>query len=208
MQWYQWLTFLALAWCLINLLIIIIRLILLGPPKDYSKKRGDIKNAVRYSLTGAMSPLKKESAYLNLPTYTAGLLYHFGTFLSIFIFFLIIFNIPVTGDLLRYILAAFLVITGLCGTGILIKRLIKKNLRALSNPDDYISNILVTVFQFITAALMITGSILPSYYILSSVLLFYLPVGKLKHTVYFFAARYHLGFFYGWRGVWPPKQKM
>ena len=31
-----------------------------------------------------------------------------------------------------------------------------------------------------------------------------MTVGKLKHVVYFFAARYHLGFFYGWRNVWPP----
>jgi hypothetical protein len=32
----------------------------------------------------------------------------------------------------------------------------------------------------------------------------YIPAGKLRHTVYFFAARYHLGYFFGWRGVWPP----
>ena len=33
-----------------------------------------------------------------------------------------------------------------------------------------------------------------------------MPLGKLRHAVYYFAARYHLGFFYGWRNVWPNKE--
>lgn len=96
-------------------------------------------------------------------------------------------------------------LTGLSGLGILIKRMIKKELKALSNPDDFISNILVTAFQFITALVLYNGQYFPVYFIIVSALLLYLPLGKLKHTIYFFAARYHLGFFYGWRGVWPPK---
>ena len=46
--------------------------------------------------------------------------------------------------------------------------------------------------------------VLPSYYLTYSLLMLYIPIGKLRHTVYFFAARYHLGYFFGWRGVWPP----
>jgi nitrate reductase gamma subunit len=87
-----------------------------------------------------------------------------------------------------------------------MKRMAKQQMRALSNPDDYISNLLVTVFQFVTALVLIDGSIIPSYFILASVLLLYVPLSKLKHTIYFFAARYHLGYFFGWRNVWPPKQ--
>jgi hypothetical protein len=34
-----------------------------------------------------------------------------------------------------------------------------------------------------------------------------MPLGKLRHVVYYFAARYHLGFFYGWRNVWPNHEK-
>jgi hypothetical protein len=41
------------------------------------------------------------------------------------------------------------------------------------------------------------------YFIIAAVLWLYFPVGKLRHVVYFFAARYHLGFFFGRRGVWP-----
>ena len=114
---------------------------------------GKERTAVAYSFTGAMSPLKKESAFLHLPTYSAGLIYH----------------------------------------------------RGLSSPDDYISNILVTIFQFTTALVILIPSCEPVYYFFTGLLLPYFPLGKLKHAVYFFAARYHLGVFFGHRNVWPPK---
>ena len=204
MNWYIGLTYFSLAICLGSCLYHLIRLVSLGKPTDYSQKKGNIGAATRYSFTGAMSPVKKESAYLHLPTYTAGLLYHIGTFLSIFLFCLFLFKIVPQGWL-QWGIIGFLMLTGLSGLGILIKRMIKKELKALSNPDDFISNILVTAFQFITALVLYNGQYFPVYFIIVSALLLYLPLGKLKHTIYFFAARYHLGFFYGWRGVWPPK---
>jgi hypothetical protein len=179
-------------------------LISLGKPKDYSQKKGDTNTAIAYSITGAMSPKKKESAFLHLPTYTAGLFYHFGTFLSILLFILFLFKIFPQGYL-KWGIIGLLIITGVSGLGILIKRISKKELMALSNPDDFISNMLVTLFQLTTALALYNGTYLPIYFIVTSALLLYLPIGKLKHTIYFFAARYHLGFFYGWRGVWPPK---
>jgi len=93
-----------------------------------------------------------------------------------------------------------------CGIGILIKRLLKKGLRDLSNPDDYLSNLLVTGFQLMTGIVLLWNQAYPAYFILSSLLLLYFPLSKLKHAIYFFAARYHLGFFFGWRGIWPPKK--
>jgi len=204
MNWYIGLTYFSLAICFGSCLYHLIRLINLGNPTDYSSKLGNVGAATRYSYTGAMSPVKKESAYLHLPTYAAGLLYHFGTFLSIFLFLLFLFKIVPQGWFQLGIIG-FLTITGLSGLGILIKRMIKKELLALSNPDDFISNILVTAFQLVTALALFNGQYFPVYFIIVSALLLYLPLGKLKHTIYFFAARYHLGFFYGWRGVWPPK---
>ena len=92
--------------------------------------------------------------------------------------------------------------------------MIKKELRSLSNPDDFISNLLVTLFQIFTLLVISTPlllssyrpTVLKSYYLIFTLLMLYLPVGKLRHTVYFFAARYHLGYFFGKRGVWPPGQ--
>lgn len=204
MEWYHWLAIISALICLSSLVIHGLRVVRYGAPKDYSKKIGDTNKAIRYAYTGSMSPVKKESAFLYLPTYTAGILYHIGTFLSLFLFILFLFNIYPQG-LLANIVTALLVITGLSGIGILIKRMSKQQLRALSNPDDYISNILVSLVQLMTAITVIKPDLSMVYFVLISILFLYLPLGKLKHTVYFFAARYHLGFFYGWRGVWPPK---
>lgn len=204
MEWYYWLVLGSLSICLISLLVHLIRLVKLGKPKDFSKPTGDMNAAMKYAFTGSMSPTKKESAFLHLPTYTAGIFYHLGTFLSIFLFLLILIGQQFQGWL-KWFIIGFLIISSLSGLGIFIKRLAKQELRALSNPDDYISNLFVTLFQFFTALVVFNPVFLPGYLIETSLLLLYLPLGKLKHTIYFFAARYHLGYFFGWRGVWPPQ---
>jgi hypothetical protein len=181
-----------------------VRLIRKGKPNDLSRRRGSIGPAVRYAFTGAMSPIKKESAYLHLPTYTAGLMFHAGTFLSLILFPFLLFGLK-PDPILGKIMAVILVATGISGLGILIKRIWLPKMRQLSNPDDYISNLLVSVVHLVTASMLLNGSFDAIYFLIASVLFLYLPVGKLRHTVYFFAARYHLGFFYGWRGTWPPK---
>ncbi len=204
MIWYQWVAIIAFFICLLSCVYHFYRIISLGNPPEYARRAGHIGKAVRYSFTGAMSPKVKESAYMHMPTYIAGIIYHIGTFLAILLFFLHIFNIWLHGWM-NWAVVAIMGISVICGIGILIKRLTKHELRALSNPDDYISNILVTDFQLITMLLYIDANFGPAYYIIVSLLLLYFPLGKLKHAVYFFAARYHLGYFYGWRGVWPPK---
>ena len=77
-------------------------------------------------------------------------------------------------------------------------------------PDDFISTSLVTLFLLMTTLNLIlptVSAVNTIYYICSILLLLYLPLGKLRHVVYYFAARYHLGFFYGWRNVWPNHEK-
>ncbi len=205
MYWYHWITLGSLGICLINFLFHSLRLIRLGKPKDFSSPAGKIAPSVQYSFTGAMNPLKKESARLHLPTYFAGIIYHLGTFLSIALFFLVCADVNLP-DILTFPIITFLLLSFSCGIGILIKRIVKKEIRDLSSPDDYISNLLVTFFQFVTGYVLVWHQLYPVYFLLSSLLLIYFPLGKLKHAIYFFAARYHLGFYYGWRGIWPPKK--
>jgi hypothetical protein len=202
MMWYHYLTFIALLICLIGLSFHLIRLVRLGAPVDYSRRRGDVTPAIAYSFVGAMSPTKKESAYLHLPTYAAGLLYHIGTFTSVILLFVYLLEIEV-GGIVRWALMGLLTLSTLSGMTILVKRMAVKPLKSLSNPDDYISNFLVTVFQLFTVARLGGAAFAPFYFLSASLLLLYVPIGKLKHALYFFAARYHLGLFYGWRGIWP-----
>jgi hypothetical protein len=211
LHWYQWMALGALIICLAVLFMHLIRLIRHGKPLDYSRPAGKTGKAIRYAFTGAMSPARKESAFLHLPTYTAGLFYHIGTFLSMFLFFFIIAGILPKGWIL-YSVAGFLCVSSISGISIFIKRIVKQELRSLSNPDDFISNLLVTLFQIMTMMILPLPTVQLSnrptvelsYYLIYTILMLYIPIGKLRHTVYFFAARYHLGYFFGWRGVWPP----
>ena len=203
MDWYIMVALGSLAICLASCLFHFMRLIRRGKPVDYAVPAGDTTKAVMYSFTGAMSPAKKESAYLHLPVYAAGILYHLGTFLAMLIFFLNLAGVVPQG-LLKGIISMFLILTTLSGLWILIRRALDKTLRSLSNPDDYISNGLVTLFQALTIGMLLTEILMVPYFLAVSVLMLYLPLGKLKHAVYFFAARYHLGYFFGYRGTWPP----
>ncbi len=209
MFWYHWLTIGSLIVCVTALIAHFIRLIYLGKPKDYSKKSGNLTKAIAYSSTLAMID-HKESAFLHLPTYFAGLVYHLGTFASflLLIFFFVNITLQITlPQWLLWLLTVSISFSCLCGFGLLFKRAIAKPMRSLSNADDFISNVLVSLFQLITIVYLNYNTAL-IYYLLASLLLLYMPIGKLKHVVYFFAARYHLGFYYGWRNVWPPKKTL
>ena len=234
MAWYIYLTYISLLVCLSSLLYHFVKIVKLGNPNDLSTPSGNAREAMLYSFIGAMSPTKKESAYLHLPTYAAGLLYHMGTFLCIALLIAALVNLQYP-QVVNWVLSAALVISFASGVAILVKRMFSKELRQLSNPDDFISNILVTLFQVATAVYLLGGApeaafanatasagltaadfagvtatayaLTSAYFITASLLLLYIPVGKLKHAVYFFAARYHLAFFYGRRNVWPPKIK-
>lgn len=191
---------------LLSGLFIIYKQIRAGAQKDYSHPLGKIGPAVFYSFTGGMSPRKKESAYLHLPTYIAGILYHIGTFIAFIYLVTLFFNID-TIPLLKNTVFFLLVVTGLCGVSILLKRIFKLKLRHLSNPDDYISNLMVTGFQFLMALTVFQNTLLSYLFIYATVLLLYIPISKLRHSIYFFISRIHLGMFYGWRGVWPLKKQ-
>lgn len=204
MLWYHYFALVSLGICLLGMLAHLLRLVRRGKPVDFAPPAGKIAPAVRYSFTGAMHPAKKESAFLHLPTYTAGVIYHLGTFLSLPLFIIALMKVSLPLPL-EFIFTGFLLISGSCGIGILVKRMIKRELRGLSSTDDYLSNILVTLFQFFTAAYFFVLALQPVYFVVVALLLLWLPLGKLKHALYFFAARYHLGVFYGWRGVWPPQ---
>jgi nitrate reductase gamma subunit len=204
MNWHILLVSCSMAVCAAACVYHIARLIKLGLPKDYSVKSGDVNAAIKYSFTGAMSPKQKESAYLHLPTYTLGILYHIGTFVALPLLVLAMAGILIP-NMIAVMLGVFLALTASAGFGILGKRIFVQKLAALSNPDDYISNVLVSLFQASIALYLFVPVYAPVAFVVASCLFLYLPVGKLKHAVYFFAARVHLGYFYGWRGVWPPQ---
>jgi nitrate reductase gamma subunit len=157
-----------------------------------------------------MSPMEKESAFLHLPTYAAGMLYHLGIFSSLLFFVWVIITKFANVTLPSFItttFAVFLVITSLAGFSILIKRVISKELRYLSCADDYISNFLTTISLAATALYIFVPGSEAIYFVTMALLFTWMPLGKTRHLLYFFFARVHLGFFYGRRGAWPTVKK-
>ncbi|MEA3476710.1 MAG: hypothetical protein U9R60_00900 [Bacteroidota bacterium] len=206
MSIYHWILFAALMTCLASCLYHFFRVVRKGAPTDHAKAKGGIAAAVKYSFTRGMSPAKKETAFLHLPTYAAGIVFHMGTFLSLFLLILIFFNVDVN-LWIACACVAFLILSCVAGIGILVKRISSKKMRGLSNPDDYISNLLVCGFQALVALSMIRAEFVQALLICAALLFLYIPLGKLRHTVYFFTSRYHLGVFYGRRGTWPVKKQ-
>jgi hypothetical protein len=202
---YHWICLAGFAACLASCLYHFFRIIGSGVPRDNAIAKGKIGPAIAYSFTKGMSPKKKETAFMHLPTYAAGLLFHLGTFLGFAWLILVFFGVQLY-PWIHYASAGFLFITGLTGLGILIKRMFNRNMRSLSNPDDYISNLLVSGFHLLIATTLITTKAIPALLIYSTVLFLYIPLGKLRHMVYFFTSRFHLGVFYGRRGTWPVKK--
>lgn len=220
MAWYFWMALAALLICVVQFIIKFIRLVKLGAPKDLSQPKGKVSDGIRYSITVAMLPQNKESAYLHLPTYIAGILYHIGTFfsLSLFVWISVAFAIRfyASNDIIdnypeylyigHCIAACLLFTTAACGFSILIKRLVRKELRFFSLFDDYFSNLITTLMQLATAIFLLYPQTVIWYCVVMTLVFLWMPAGKTKHVLYFFAARYHLGFFYGRRGVWPPEK--
>lgn len=210
----QYLAIAATVYCIVSLLAHFVKIVRLGAPKDKSEPSGSVKEGVIYANTRAMMPTEKESAYLHLPSYAVGILFHIGIFCCLLFFVLSFFPFfnrwICDGSIWHYLLAIPSAIGAVCGILLFLRRMVSKDLKVLSMPDDFISTCLVAFFQLMTTLYLLlpaAGAVNTIYYISSILLLLYMPLGKLRHVVYFFAARYHLGFFYGWRNVWPNREK-
>ena len=147
-------------------------------------------------------PWAKESAAKHLPTFLAGIVYHTGIGAAGFLLLaeLIDLNLsPVLTQAIRGALAAGL----LCGLGLLIKRIALSYMRFISCPDDYLSNLLVNLL--LAAALLTTYSpvMQPVFFWSAIALSLYIPLGKIRHCMFFFYTRILFGAFFGRRGVLP-----
>jgi len=156
----------------------------------FAPAAGDPAAGVRYAFTGAMLPWAKESVRMNPASYAAGIAYHLGiaaAFARVFI--------------ASRALSALALLGALAGCALLAKRIARPHLRGLSNADDFVSNALATGFAALAAGAPATSRVLP--WALAA-LLAYIPLSKIRHCVFFFLSRYHLGAFFGRRGTFPP----
>ena len=167
-----------------------------GGRREFSRPAGRGVSGVLYNFTVAMLPGHKESTRLHPAEFVAGILLHLG----------VLGALVMVGVLAAGATSAVLVwLRMLAGLGaaaaiaLLLRRLCSPLMRALSTPDDYLA-VLATCGLLVLAALA-AGNVLLAY---TALFLVYLPLGKLRHAVFFFVARADYGRRLGYRGVYPP----
>jgi hypothetical protein len=177
--------------------------------KAYGRRRlhappaGDPGQGVRYAFTKAMLPWAKESVRLNLASYTAGMVFHAGVFTAFGLLLAALVGVQLPAVLVRP--AQVLTLAGgLGGASLLGKRLLKPQLRGLSVPDDFLANLLTTLFALLAFTTTLSAALETVWLLEAILLLVYAPLGKIRHCLFFFSTRYHLGAFFGRRGVFPP----
>jgi hypothetical protein len=197
--------FVAIFISLISLIILIKKTSSFGIRKNHSIPKGNRKKGIIYAFGKGMTPFEKESAKKNLGSYTAGILYHSAIFFSLFYLVLKLFSYT----LFSSFLVPFQILLGMgfvSGIMLFLKRIFLKNMRALSCPDDYVANIIVNFFILLTLLNTFFAN-LQSFLFLTAILMFlYIPIGKIKHCVFFFYTRILFGHFYGRRGTLPPQK--
>ena len=177
-----------------------------GGRKDFSAKSGNPKSAVIYNFTYAMLPKHKEVIRNHPIKFVVGITMHTGAFYSIFRTFVALL-FPGNFFIYPYLLSVALCIPVLCGVYLFVRRILNKNLRSMSSFDDYFA-ILMTICITVFSILLEVGFVSElTFLIAASVLFFYMPLGKLKHVLFFFLARLNYGSRLGYRGIYPTSDR-
>ena len=198
------LVLLAAAWAILALAFLHRQAKGYGKRILFSIPSGDPAQGVLYAFTKGMAPWAKESVRMNLPSYVAGMAFHAGVFTAFGL--LLAALIGLTLPVFLVLLARLLTLGGaLGGFSLLGKRILKPQLRGLSCPDDFVSNLLSSLFVALAFAHTFSPSLEGVWMGEAVLLLLYAPLGKIRHCLFFFTTRYHLGAFFGRRGTFPPQ---
>ncbi|MCK6583678.1 MAG: hypothetical protein L6Q49_11325 [Anaerolineales bacterium] len=171
-------------------------------PIDKSPVKGNIPHGIAYAFTTGMMPWAKESTRIHLIAYLRGIGFHIGIFAAIGTVILS----PLWGflpPLLSSTLFWVLIPGALLGAAGGLMRLAEHNLRGLSLPDDHFAVWLTTLFIAVTGLGLVFEAFVVPMYIVSALTFAYIPLGKIRHCLYFFFSRTFFGKFFGRRAVFP-----
>jgi nitrate reductase gamma subunit len=171
-------------------------------PVDRARPRGNPARGVLYAFTLGMAPWAKESTRIHAAAYLRGAGFHAAVFVGL----AALAARPVWPVLPPTVRGALAVLLGagaaLAAAGSLM-RVRDPNLRALSNPDDHLSIWLVAAFLALTGLGLWDARFTVPMYLAAGLLFAYIPLGKIRHCLYFFFGRRFFGQFVGRRGVLP-----
>jgi hypothetical protein len=168
--------------------------------RDLSRARGNTRRGVLYAFTLGMAPWEKESTRQHWVAYFRGIFFHLGIFVAFGVLFaspwLDVIPLPIAW--LAMLVTAVGAVFGFAG---LVMRLTEENTRVFSLPDDYFSVFLSSLFVTLAFLSLLVPSALPVFYIVTAVMLVYIPFSKIRHCVYFFYSKFFFGLGFGRRGV-------
>ena len=171
-------------------------------PADKSPLKGNPAHGIAYAFTKGMMPWAKEATRLHMIAYLRGIGFHVGIFTAIAAVIVSPFW-RLMPALLSALLFWILMLGAFLGAAGGVMRIAERNLRGLSLPDDHFAVWLVTFFILTSGlALMFEECVVPMY-ILAALTFVYVPLGKIRHCLYFFFSRTFFGKFFGRRAVYP-----
>jgi hypothetical protein len=171
-------------------------------PADKSLLKGNPQHGITYAFTIGMMPWAKESTRIHMIAYLRGIGFHIGIFAALGMLIISPFwgFLPST---LRILIACILFMGALLGAAGGVMRIAERNLRGLSLPDDHFAVWLTTIFIAVTAFGILNEALRIPMYIIAAITFVYVPLGKIRHCLYFFFSRMFFGKFFGRRAVFP-----
>ena len=171
-------------------------------PADNSPIKGNISQGIQYAFLTGMLPWAKESTRIHTIAYLRGIGFHIGIFAAI----AAVIMSPIWGylpPLLYGALCWVLALGALLGAAGGVMRIVEHNLRGLSLPDDHFAVWLTTCFIALTALAFVSRTFMIPMYVVSALTFIYVPLGKIRHCLYFLFSRTFFGKFFGRRAVLP-----
>ncbi len=174
-------------------------------PADRSPIKGNLSHGITYAFSTGMMPWAKESTRIHMLAYLRGIGFHVGVFAAIGAVLLSPFWgwLPL---LLRQLMFWVLLLGAILGAAGGVMRIVERNLRGLSLPDDHFAVWLTTLFILMTGLALVNKAFTIPMYLLSAATFVYVPLGKIRHCLYFFFSRLFFGRFFGRRAVFPHPQ--
>jgi hypothetical protein len=174
-----------------------------GGRREYSRPQGSPGRGLAYFMTIAMLPAHKESVRHHPVEFAVGMIFHLGLLCALAGIVMLVIN-PALGTVWCHGVWPVLVVALAAGLVLFVRRLASKYLRFMSSPDDYLAVLASCGLLAVTGLIALDRRVPLVALLYASLLFIYMPLGKLRHAAFFFAARADQGRRLGYRGVYPP----
>ncbi|UCE27085.1 MAG: hypothetical protein JSW52_12165 [Candidatus Coatesbacteria bacterium] len=173
-----------------------------GGRKDYSARAGSSARGVLYNFTAAMSPARKEAARRHPFKFAVGMVMHLGVVVAVLKVVVLLIK-PTAPPIAPIPLGGFLAFAAAATSFLFVRRFFSKNLRPISDFDDYFAAFAVAVYLGIGSLHELNVINAGTFLLVGAVVAFYIPLGKLRHVLFCPVARFDLGRRLGYRGTFP-----